>query len=137
MRADVEGLDGAALDWTPGPETSSIATLVIHSMGSEAEVLRVVRRLPSERVRQAEFERRVEDSAELLKQIDATAALLEESAAAITASDLGELRPRGDRRPRTGLYWLLRSLAHVREHLAHLELTKQLYEQRYEQPAGR
>ena len=36
-------------------------------------------------------------------------------------------RPRGDRPPQPGLVWLLTNYGHAREHLAQMELTKQLY----------
>jgi hypothetical protein len=45
----------------------------------------------------------------------------------ITAEDLAAERPRADRPPETGLHWLLTNYGHAREHLAHIQLTKQLY----------
>lgn len=129
MRAAVQDLDAAALNWTPGPETNSIATLVVHSLGSEGETLRVVRGLPSDRDREAEFRTRVSSVQELLRRIDEADALLEESVAAITGEDLQAVRTRPGRPPQSGLSWLLRAFGHLREHLAHLELTKQLYRQ--------
>jgi hypothetical protein len=47
----------------------------------------------------------------------------------MTADDLAAIRPRGDRPPQTGLYWLLSNYGHAREHLAHIQLTKQIYAQ--------
>lgn len=128
MRAAIQDLDAAALNWTPGPETNSIATLVVHSLGSEGETLRIVRGLPSDRDREAEFRTRVSGVEELLRRIDEADALLEESVPAITAEDLQALRTRPGRPPQSGLSWLLRAFGHLREHLAHLELTKQFYQ---------
>lgn len=128
MRAAIQDLDAAALNWTPGPETNSIATLVVHSLGSEGETLRIVRGLPSDRDREAEFRTRVSGVEELLRRIDEADALLEESVPAITAEDLQTLRTRPGRPPQSGLSWLLRAFGHLREHLAHLELTKQFYQ---------
>jgi hypothetical protein len=93
-----------------------------------AEVLRIVRDLPSDRDRPAEFLARVDDPAALLARLDAADALLDELAPGITAADLAALRPRPNREPRTGLYWLVQNAGHAREHLAHLQLTKQLYD---------
>jgi hypothetical protein len=45
----------------------------------------------------------------------------------ITAEDLAAERPRADRPAETGLHWLLTNYGHAREHLAHIQLTKQLY----------
>jgi hypothetical protein len=40
------------------------------------------------------------------------------------------MRPRGDRPPKLGLEWLVSNYGHAREHLAQIELTKQLYDSR-------
>jgi hypothetical protein len=55
---------------------------------------------------------------------------LDEQLSAVTAADLTEPRPRGDRPPRPGLDWLVSNYGHAREHLAQIELTKQLYDSR-------
>jgi len=133
LRNEVSGLDRAALSWTPGPDTNSISTIVVHLLGSETEVLQVVRGLPVDRDRASEFSVRVEDPEELLRRIEATDRLLRESGPQITDEDLATLRVRPsaitDRSPRTGWFWLLNSYGHAREHLAHLQLTKQLLRQ--------
>jgi hypothetical protein len=130
LRSNLEGLEPGALNWTPGPDTSSITALVLHSLGAEGEVFRIVRGRSTDRVREVEFQRQVSDSAELLARLDEADALLEESASGITADDLRGPRSRPGRPPRSGHFWLVRTFGHVREHLAHLELTKQLYQQR-------
>ena len=130
LRDEVRGLDAAALNWIPGPETNSIAALVVHTLGSEAEVLRTVRALPGERDRESEFRRRAETAEELLAALDGGDAYLDELTDGVTAEDLAARRPRGDRPPQTGIYWLISNYGHAREHLAHIQLTKQLYGQR-------
>ena len=133
LRREVSGLGAAALDWRPGPNTSSISTLVVHILGSETEVLQVVRGLPSYRDRASEFSGLVTDSKELLNQIHATDQLVEELGCEITEEELAMLRVRPsavmNKTPRTGLFWLLNSYGHAREHLAQLRLTKQLFDQ--------
>jgi hypothetical protein len=133
LRNEVSGLDEAALRWVPGPDTNSISTIVVHLLGSEAEVLQIVRGLPTDRDRASEFSARVEDPAELLSRIDALDVLLGETGPQITDEDLATLRVRPsavrNRTPQTGLFWLLNSYGHAREHLAHLQLTKQLFRQ--------
>jgi hypothetical protein len=130
LRDEVSGLDRQALGWVPGPDTNPISTIVVHLLGSETEVLQIVRGLPSNRDRPSEFSAHVEDPQELLTRIDATARLLEELGPQITDEDLAtrRLRPSAvrNRTPKTGLFWLLNSYGHAREHLAHLQLTKQL-----------
>ena len=130
IREIVTDLDAEALDWSPGPETNSISVLVVHTLGSEAEVLRTVRGLTSDRDRDAEFVGRPATAADLLARLDAADALLDEHASAITAGDLESMRERPTREPRLGRYWLFSNYGHAREHLAHMQLTRQLYEQR-------
>lgn len=127
LREAVGGLDEAALNWVPAPEANSVAILVVHTLGSEAEVLRTVRGVPGERDRDAEFRTGEETEATLLRRLDDGDALLAEMTGAITPDDLTAERPRGERPPQTGLYWLLSNYGHAREHLAHIELTKQIY----------
>ena len=47
----------------------------------------------------------------------------------IGVSDPHRVRPSAvrNRAPRTGLFWLLNSYGHAREHLAQLQLTEQLF----------
>jgi hypothetical protein len=133
---EVSGLSAQALTWVPGPDTSSISTLVVHLLGSENEVLRTVRGLPSDRDRASEFSARVQNPEELLSRIQDTGRLLEELGPQITDEDLATLRVRPSavrsRTPRTGLYWLLNSYGHAREHLAQLQLTKQLFDETHQ-----
>jgi len=130
IRENLQGVEPAALNWVPGPDTSSIAILVTHMLGSEGETLRVVKALPSDRVRDTEFQVRPQSVAEVLRHVDAADRLLDEIGGTIGDADLEASRSRMNRPPQTGLFHLLRSYGHVREHTAHLELTKQLYDQR-------
>ena len=131
LRDEVSGLSELALSWVPGPDTSPIFTLVVHLLGSETEVLQIVRGLPSDRDRASEFSARAEDLEELMSRIQATDRLLRELGPQISDEDLATLRVRPsalrNSAPRTGLFWLLNSYGHAREHLAQLQLTKQLF----------
>ena len=135
MREEVRGMDAEALNWAPAAETNSIAALVVHTLGSEAEVLRTVRSVSGERDRDAEFLVRAPDADDLVRRLDAADALLAELGGGITADDLVTKRHRGERTPETGLFWLVSNYGHAREHLAHLQLTKQLYGVRGTQPS--
>ena len=129
LREQVRGLDPGTLNWRPLPNANSIAVLITHTIGSEREMVRSVRQDPPQRDRDAEF--KVEMQAEeLLSLIDDADRDLEEYLGSATASDLSDPRPRGDRPPRPGLEWLVTNYGHAREHLAQLELTKQLYDSR-------
>ena len=127
LRDEVRDLSEDELNWKPAPETNSIAVLVVHTLGSEAEVLRVVGNVSGTRDRDAEFRVTANTADELLREIDQADSYLEALAPRITADDLAAERPRGDRPPQTGLHWLLTNYGHAREHLGHIQLTKQLY----------
>ena len=129
LREQVRGMDAGTLNWKPLPLANSVAVLIVHALGSEREMIRAVRSLPTERDRDSEFRAEAE-AAGLLALLDEVDRELEEHLGAVTGADLTELRPRGDRRPRPGLEWLISNYGHAREHLAQVELTKQLYDSR-------
>src|SRR5258706_1211087 len=126
MRKQVRGMDHGTINWKPLPLANSIAVLIVHTLGSEREMIRAVRRLASERDRDSEFKAEM-DSEDLIGLLDQTEHELDEHLGALTAADLTEMRPRGDRPPKPGLEWLLSNYGHAREHLAPIELTKHLY----------
>ena len=129
MRDQVRGMDHGTLNWSPLPKANSIAVLVTHTLGSEREMIRALRRIASDRDRDSEF--RIEAAAaDLLALLDQADRELDEHVSALTAADLTELRPRGDRPPRPGIEWLISNYGHAREHLAQMQLTKQLYDSR-------
>jgi hypothetical protein len=129
MRGQVRDLDQGTINWKPLPLANSIAVLVVHTLGSEREMIRAVRKLASERDRDAEFKAE-SDAADLIALLDEADRELDEHVGALTAADLTEMRPRGDRPPKPGLEWLVSNYGHAREHLAQIELTKQLYDSR-------
>jgi len=129
LREQVRGLDHGTLNWSPLPKANSIAVLVIHTLGSERELIRSLRMIATDRDRESEFKVEAEP-ADLLALLDRADQELDEHLGALTAADLTEPRPRGDRPPRPGLEWLLSNYGHAREHLAQIELTKQLYDSR-------
>jgi hypothetical protein len=129
FRTQVTGMDHGTLNWRPLPKANSIAVLIAHTLGSEREMIRAVRAIATERDREAEF--RVElEAADLLAMLDDADRDLDEHLLAVEAADLTEMRPRGDRPPQPGIVWLLGNYGHAREHLAQVELTKQLYDSR-------
>ena len=93
VRVEVKGLDDDALNWSPGADANSIATIVIHLVGSEAETLRAVAGVPGARDREAELAPATRSPAEVLG----------------------------------ALAWLVGNYGHAREHVGHIQLTKQLY----------
>lgn len=129
LREEVRGLDAAALGWVPTAGANSIATIVRHLLGSEAETLRCVAGLPSERDRGAEFEGEGLTTEGVLELLDHADELL---ATVKPHIDPGRLDtrialptlPAGD--VRSGWTWLVANYGHAREHLGHVQLTRQL-----------
>jgi hypothetical protein len=128
-RDTIRGMDKEALNWRPGPDTNSAAALIVHIAGSQGALISAIRRVPFQRDRDAEFRATAESDTELLAKLDEMEKLLNELAPQITAEDLSEMRERSDGRTNTGLFWLFHNVSHQREHLGHIQLTKQMYEQ--------
>lgn len=128
LREEIIDLAPEALDWTPGPGANSIGTLIVHLLGSEAEMLRSVLGLPNDRDRNAEFVARTSQRDDLLHRIDTADTDLERLGMSITERDLFTSRARPNKTAaQSGLFWLVRNYGHAREHLAHVQLTRQLY----------
>src|ERR1700682_4305624 len=118
MREHVRGMDRGTLNWKPLPLANSVAVLIVHTLGSEREVIHAVRSVAAERDRDAEFKAEAEaaDLLALLDEADRGLELLD----SITAADPAKPHARGDRPPRPGLDWLLSNYGHAREHLAQI-----------------
>ena len=135
MRETIAGADPSALNWRPGGEdTNSIAVLAVHSLNSTRWWLSAATgaQLP-ERDRPSEFLATSEHVDELLAFFDATAndcrGLLG-GAGAFDAGASREMRrasePEGE--VVTSAWALLHALEHLREHVAHAQLTMQLWD---------
>ncbi len=126
----IEGLDAAALDWTPLPgAANSLVVLAVHSVGAERNWLHgVVGQQEIERDRDAEFRARAPEAAALKAMYAAVALQSEQVLAALTEQELGASRT--SRQGRTvGVRWaILHILEHYSEHLGQMQLTRQLYE---------
>jgi DinB superfamily len=129
FREQVRGLDHGTLNWRPLPKANSIAVLVVHSLGSQREMLRAVRQITIDRDRDSEFKAEAE-AADLLALLDQADKDVDEFVGALTEDDLVGMRPRGTNPPRPGIEWLVSNYGHAREHLAQIQLTKQLYDSR-------
>jgi uncharacterized damage-inducible protein DinB len=137
LRDAVEGLPGEALDWKPaGEDTNSIAVLVTHVLHSTRSWLSVAVGAPlPERDRDSEF-RVKSDGAQALgefmadfsSQIEGILRGVEE--VDWSASRKTHARP-GDAPETVPASWaVLHAIQHLREHIAHVGLTRQLWEAR-------
>jgi hypothetical protein len=129
LRALIRECDHETLNFVPCRGANSIATIVTHTVGSEAETLRAVAGAESARDRDAEFRMGEQTAAALLAQLDGADALLRDLGPALTAERLEMLVPLPTLPPdemRPGMTWLIGNLGHAREHAGHAHLTRQL-----------
>jgi hypothetical protein len=130
IRDEIEGLDDPGLNWKPGPDTNSIATIISHIVGSEAETLRSVAGIVDHRDRDVEFFHPVRTSTQVSDTLDLADRLIAEVGQQITSRRLHDhlslpTLPPDERR--SGLTWLVGNYGHSREHVGQIQLTKQLY----------
>jgi hypothetical protein len=129
MLADIAGLERDALNWAPAPETSSIGTIITHSLGAEAEMLRNLLDIPTERNRDDEFAEQHHRRDALEGRISRAEADWDTLGSRLSESELRTSIPRPNKPiPESGLFWLVRNYGHLREHLAQIQLTRQLYQ---------
>lgn len=134
MERVLGGLPAEALDWRPGPDMNSLGVLAVHTAGSQQYwIAEVAGGQPSHRDRDAEFRSGGLDAAALIGRL---AQALARSQAAIAALDVARLdeeriAPRDGRRV-TVAWCLLHALEHTALHLGHMEITRQLWDQRHE-----
>jgi hypothetical protein len=117
------------LNFVPCAGANSIATIVTHLLGSEAETLRAVADLTAPRDREAEFGVGRQSVGELIAQVDAADRLLEDLWPRVTddrLKALGALPSLPSQETRPMVTWLIGNLGHSREHLGHAHLTRQL-----------
>ena len=129
LRAALDGLDGEALNWRPvGDESSSIYMLVSHMMGMAGGMCAVARGDEPQRDRAAEFAAAGTDSQDLLRLIDETQAAVEQAVSTTTEEMLTSARTFVGN-DLTGAGTLMLMIRHLGEHLGHVTLTRQLWEQ--------
>jgi uncharacterized damage-inducible protein DinB len=127
----IDNLPVEALNWIPGYEMNPISVLVVHLAGAERYWVGVALNEPPVRDRDAEFKARGLNVGELKAVIRSEDEFVRESLAVISLTDLeaARLSPRNGKSFTVG--W---SLAHALEHTAlhsgHIQLTRQLWEQK-------
>jgi hypothetical protein len=129
LRALIRECDHETLNFVPCRGANSIATIVTHTLASEAETLQAVAGVEAVRDRDSEFRMSDQTAPALLAQLDAADALLRDLGSALTVERLEMLvalptLPQGEVRP--GITWLIGNFGHAREHVGHAHLTRQL-----------
>jgi hypothetical protein len=125
----LDGLDEDALNWIPVPGANSIATIVTHLVGSEAETLRSVAGITCERDRDAEFVPTTVTRQQLDLILAGADDLIEEVEPLIDENRLAAEVPLptlGVDDVRPGLSWLIGNYGHAREHVGQIQITRQL-----------
>lgn len=128
----LDGLPDDALDWSPGPELNSLGVLLAHTLGSQRYWIGDVAGLePSGRVRQSEFEVRGVTVAEFRQRLHETLAHSQAVLARLSPAVLNQTRtPAIYGRDVTVAFALAHALEHTALHTGHIEITRQLWDQR-------
>ena len=131
MRRAIVGSSPELLNWRPaGDETNSIAILAVHAVTSTRWWLSVaITGNAPERNRAAEFRTNISSAAQLLSIVDALSADCRELLKSDEPLDLAVSRtdPRKGGSTTTVAWALIHAIEHLQEHVAHAELTRQMW----------
>ena len=137
LLAAVDGLPGEALDWKPaGADTNSIAVLVTHVLHSTRSWLSVAVGAPlPDRDRESEFRVKSDDPAALadfMHDFSRQIMALLDNAGEVDWSATRKTHARPGNAPEQvpASWGVLHAIEHLREHIAHVGLTRQLWEAR-------
>lgn len=132
----VADLPDEALDWTPDPDLNSLGVLLAHTFASERYWIGdVAGEDPSGRVRDEEFVTQGVTLAEFLERSQATLAHSQSVLSRLVLSELGDSRVvrramQGATPDVTVAWAILHGLEHAALHAGHIEITRQLWDQR-------
>ena len=132
IRTAIKGLSPTALDWTPGPGINSINVLVTHLTGAERYWIGdVVAGDPSVRDREAEFRVKGLSEQELIQRLSDNEAFFQKALKPLALQELEQSRisSRNGQNVTVG-FAVCHVLKHTALHLGHMQITRQLWEQR-------
>lgn len=137
LLAGVDGLPGEALDWKPaGADTNSIAVLVTHVLHSTRSWLSVAVGAPlPDRDRESEFRVKSDDAKALtdfMHDFSRQILAIIDNAGDVDWAAVRKTHDRPGDGPETvpASWAVLHAIEHLREHIAHAGLTRQLWEAR-------
>ncbi len=133
MATALDGLPAPALDWSPGPEMNSLAVLITHVAGAERYWIGdVAGQDPSGRDRTSEFRTAGQTATDLLARLEASLAHAHGVLAQLSLTDLATEQPsvRHPGQTFTVAFCLLHTLEHTGQHLGHVQMVRQLWQQR-------
>lgn len=124
----IQGLPQAALDWIPSPEMNSLAVLLAHTTGSlRYWIGDVALGEPSGRVREREFQTHGLEGDEFRQHLDDVLAFVRLNLPRLGVQDLSRQR-KTQAEPVSCGWALLHALEHGYLHLGHIQITRQLWE---------
>ena len=132
MKIALEGVPPMGLDWLPGPEMNSMAVLSAHSSGSARFLIGdIVGGISSKRDRDAEFSTAGVDAQQLVQHLEQTMEVIKTVLEGLTLADLQGTRisPRDGSEKAVG-WCLTHGLEHFAQHTGHIQITRQLWDQR-------
>ena len=138
MGTAIDGAPPGALNWKPaGNETNSMAVLATHALGSTRSWIACATGAPRpNRDRPSEFRATAAHVAELRAYIDTLGAECRAMLEAAAVPDWAVMRPThvrpgGDMPTEVTAAWaLMHGLEHLREHVGHVGLTRQVWDTR-------
>ena len=127
----IESLPTEALDWMAGPEMNSINVLVVHLAGAERTWIGVALNEPPARDRESEFRTQGLSADELKARLVSADDYARQALARFSLLDLETVResPRNAKAFTVG-WCLAHALEHTALHTGHIQLTRQLWEQK-------
>jgi hypothetical protein len=128
----IDGLPQEALDWIAKPGMNSITVLVAHMTGAQRFLVGdLVGGIPSNRNRQAEFETKGLAPADVTAMLGRAMFVTRDTLEKLTVADLESTQPHSkDGRSFTAAFALYHALAHAGVHVGHIQMTRQLWEQK-------
>jgi uncharacterized damage-inducible protein DinB len=128
----IDGLTLEAIDWIPGPEMNSLGILMAHVAGSEKHWFGdVIAGEQTARDREAEFRTRGRDAEGLRAGLQEMLAYGRSVVGKLELADLTSERiPYPDGRTMPVGSCLLHILRHAAEHAGHMQVTRQLWDNR-------
>jgi hypothetical protein len=126
FREAARGLSPEALEYAPAKATNSIGVLVRHAVLTQRGMLAGLAGQEFKRDLPGEFAPHAATAEELLALLDEADELIDELLAVITPQALSTMYPRPHNQTLTGAEWAVHTYGHVKEHVAHAELTRQL-----------
>ena len=131
IKKGIEELSVEALDWVPAGNTNSINVLITHLTAAERFwAADIATGQSSDRVRAEEFEAAGMNEVQLVSLLDETLHALQEAFESLSLGDLQTLRHSAQHDMDVTTGWaILHALEHTAQHVGHIQLTVQLWEE--------